>query len=332
MKIVEHHIRDWTPWNFTTGYHQYRLDLNHTPASAPLGWSAIVVRGAADGPTFLVTAGVHGDEYEGMEGIRRFIKELEPAELSGTVIAIPVVHEAAFAGKQRTSPLDGLDLARTFPGRVDGSPTERIAHALRFDLLPQCDFYCDLHSAAMHYEILQLSGYQLGPPEFNNKQHGACVAFGLPLIWATSYLPGRSLSAAREADVPAMYVEYTGGGACPEADVEHCRAALHRVTACLDMTEHDFPREFDGTFVSDDSDESGHLQAQGIAAHSGFFRNDLALGDRVCRGDAVGVILDAFGCVQSSLHAEGDGRIVKLRKTRYVEKGESCFAVIRMPD
>lgn len=328
MKTVDCHIRDWKPVELGTGYHLQRLDLNKTPGGESLGWSAIVVRGAEKGPAFLVTAGVHGDEYEGMEGIRRFMHDLDPGGLRGTVIAIPVVHEAAFIGKQRTSPLDGLDLARTFPGREDGTPTERIAHALRFDLLPQCDFYCDLHAAGMHYEILQLSGYQLGTDEFNARQHAACVAFGLPLIWATTYLPGRSLSAARDANVPAMYVEYTGGGGCPEVDVDHCRAALNRVAACLNMVTGEYPREFDGDFVRDDSSESGHLQIQGIAEHNGFFRYRLGLGKRVRRGEVVGVIIDDFGRVQSTLKADRDGRIVNIRKTRYVAKGDTCFAVI----
>lgn len=318
---------EWHLPELTPGRHRFRVNLAGAERGAPC-WSAEVVRGAADGPVLLVTAGVHGDEYEGMAGIRAFLRDLDPAELVGTIVAIPVVNEPAYQAASRTTPDDGLNLARTFPGKSDGTTTERIAYALRHHVLPQCTFFCDLHAGGMHYDVVLLSGYQLGTPEFNQIQYGACVAFDLPVIWATSYLPGRSLSAAREAGVPAMYVEYGGGGDCPEDSVEHCRVALRRVAGFLEMLDQPYPKQFGGTFVEDDGDESGHLQIQGIARASGFFSSKVRVWERVQAGQLVAEILDPFGGVLDTLEAQVDGRIVFLRRTCYVAEEESCFAVM----
>lgn len=324
---VETDIHGWRPAGLPAGRHVLRVRLGTADG---LGWFVLVARGRRDGPVLLVTAGVHGDEYEGMEGLRRFFATLDPNELRGTVVAIPVVHEAAYEARQRVSPLDGMDLARAFPGRADGSPTQRIAWALRHELLPQCDFYCDLHSGGLHYRIAPLAGYQLGPAQWNRRQREACVAFGMPRIWGTAPLPGRTLSAAREAAVPAIYVEFEGGGLCRPQDVQHCCEGLRRLCAWLGMLEVEYPTQHDGLCVEDDRPDSGHLQSQGLAECDGFFRPRLGLWDRVREGDFVGEIVDPPGDVLQRLEAACTGWIVFLRTTPCVKQGECCFAV--MPD
>ncbi|HRX56563.1 MAG TPA: succinylglutamate desuccinylase/aspartoacylase family protein, partial [Verrucomicrobiales bacterium] len=82
-----------------------------------------------EGPTLLVIAGVHGDEFEGPAACRRLIAETDPDALSGNLHVIPMANESACRCRARCGS-DGLDLARTFPGRADGSITERVAHAL----------------------------------------------------------------------------------------------------------------------------------------------------------------------------------------------------------
>src|SRR5687768_4989651 len=87
------------------------------------------VVGQTPAPHVLITGGVHGDEFEPMAAARRLIEYLKPGDVSGKLTIVPVVNEPAFRRGQRTAE-DGLDLARTCPGRPDGSVTERIAHAL----------------------------------------------------------------------------------------------------------------------------------------------------------------------------------------------------------
>ena len=88
-----------------------------------------VVHGSSPGPRLLITGGVHGDEFEPMAAARRLITRLDPTRLRGRVTIAPVVNVPAFRRGQRTAD-DGLDLARTCPGKQDGTITERIAFAL----------------------------------------------------------------------------------------------------------------------------------------------------------------------------------------------------------
>ena len=95
----------------------------------PIELKRKVITGSQDGPHFLITGGVHGDEFESMAAIRRLIAAVDPLQLRGRLICIPVVNEPAYWRGQRTAE-DQLDLARTCPGNPDGSITERIAHAI----------------------------------------------------------------------------------------------------------------------------------------------------------------------------------------------------------
>src|SRR5688572_30082136 len=88
-----------------------------------------VVEGRQPGPHLLISGGVHGDEFEPMVAIRRLMTRPELKQLRGRLTLVPVVNEAALAHGNRVAE-DGLDLARTCPGRADGSITERTAHAL----------------------------------------------------------------------------------------------------------------------------------------------------------------------------------------------------------
>ncbi len=89
-----------------------------------------VVRGRASGPPAAVTAGVHGDEYEGVAAVGDLTNALDPVTLRGTLILVPVANPTAFAAGTRTNPEDGANLARSFPGDPDGTPTERLAAKL----------------------------------------------------------------------------------------------------------------------------------------------------------------------------------------------------------
>ena len=104
------------------------------------------IAGAGAKPHLLVTAGVHGDEFEPMAAVRELIRALDPMRprLRGRVTLAPVVNEAAFLRGQRTAE-DGLDLARTCPGRADGTITERVAASLS-QLIRAADYYIDLHT------------------------------------------------------------------------------------------------------------------------------------------------------------------------------------------
>jgi N2-acetyl-L-2,4-diaminobutanoate deacetylase len=105
----------------------------------------VVTIANGDGPTVLVSAGTHGDEYEGQIAALRLVAEIEPAQVSGRIIAIPVISTEASQAHSRFWP-SGANFNRSFPGRVDGPPDEVLAHYFTTVLFPLVDMIVEMHS------------------------------------------------------------------------------------------------------------------------------------------------------------------------------------------
>src|SRR5688500_18799455 len=203
--------------------------------SVPIELAHATIIGERSGPRLLITAGVHGDEFEPMAAVRRLIQSIDPQKLRGRVTLVPVVNEPALRCAARVAE-DGLDLARTCPGRADGSVTERIAEALS-RMIRSADFYIDLHTGGRALKLVPLSGYMLHRDEsVLTLQRRMARAFNLPLVWGTcANLDGRSLSVARDANIPAIYVEHGGGGEWNPRAVDECVAGCLNVLTELAM-------------------------------------------------------------------------------------------------
>jgi len=205
----------------------------------PLSLQTKTIVGAAEGPHLLITGGVHGDEFESMVAIRRLARLLESAPLRGQITLVPVVNESAYRRRHRCGD-DGLDLARTCPGRPDGTITERTADALS-RLIRGADYYIDLHTGGTMLSVFPLVGYMLHPDTgVLETQRRLAHAFNLPVVWGTtSRLDGRSLSVARDARIPALYAEYHGAATCDPAGVGAYVEGCLNVMAVLGMVERE---------------------------------------------------------------------------------------------
>ncbi|TIQ75234.1 MAG: peptidase M14, partial [Mesorhizobium sp.] len=106
-----------------------------------------------EGPQLLITGGCHGDELEGPIVARRLFEWLPEAQTCGRIIVVPVLNPPAVLACTRNTPIDGLNLNRVFPGRSDGSVTERIADAVSRTLLPLADTVFDLHSFGLTWDF-----------------------------------------------------------------------------------------------------------------------------------------------------------------------------------
>ena len=135
--------------------HSLELDVGHSGIQLPI----LLVRGSHEGAALVVTAGIHGDEYEGVRAIFDVVETLDPAAMRGDLIAVPVANPPAFWAGTRRSPLDGVNLARIFPGAPDQGPSEAIAHTLARQVIAQADFYLDLHSAGVAFLMPTMVGY-----------------------------------------------------------------------------------------------------------------------------------------------------------------------------
>jgi predicted deacylase len=288
------------------------------------------VEGRQPGPHLLVTGGVHGDEFEPMAAVRRLLLRLRPEELRGRVTLVPVVNEPAFRRSRRTAE-DGLDLARTCPGRPDGSVTERVAFALS-ELIRSADFYVDLHTGGTRLRVLPLVGYMLHPDEaVLAAQRRMARAFGLPIVWGTDpNLDGRSLSVARDARVPAIYAEYLGGGGWGPAGVSAYVESCLNVLAELGMIDAPAARRPEPLVVEDARAGSGHMQVNHPSPCAGFFEPAVELGQRVGRGDVLGTVSDPLGDSVEPIRAAHGGIVLVLHAFGRIDAGESAGVVLEL--
>jgi predicted deacylase len=299
------------------------------------------VTGRADGPRLLVIAGVHGDEYEPMEAVRRLAATLATLAFRGSVTLVPVANPTAFASGSRTGS-DGLDMARSFPGAADGSPTRQAAQAVTHEL-EHADLLIDLHTGGRVLRVLPMTGYMLHPdPRILATQRRMARSFGLPVIWGTSpALQGRSLSAARDLGVPAIYAEHGGGGSCdPRAVDDYVRGCLNvmqelemiAVGSHADAGDDPARPAVSPLVVEDPRPGSGHLQASHPAPAAGFFLPRVPLGAWVDAGDVVGTISDPLGERVHDVLAQTAGLVLVMRAEPSVRVGDALAVILERPD
>lgn len=287
--------------------------------------------GDKTGPRLLVTGGVHGDEFEPILAVRRLIRFFsdENPLIQGEITLIPVVNEAAFFRGHRCAGEDGLDLARTCPGRADGSITEQVAFALS-EKIRQSDAYIDLHTGGTELSVLPLTGYSLvSDPQILETQRRMAREFNLPLIWGTAAnLEGRSMSVARDAGVPAIYAEYLGSATATTAGIEAYFDGVLNVMAGFGMIRRTPPASRVTQVVEDSRPGSGHMQVCHPAPIDGCFEPSFALGDSVVKGQPVGRVLDLTGEIDRPVPAEETGRLIVLRTFPRVRAGDSVTVII----
>ncbi len=299
---------------------RHALTLEFRAGAQALELPILVVRGGGPGPVLVASAGVHGDEYEGMRAILETVAALEPADLRGDLIAVPVVNVAAFRGRMRRSPLDGADLARVFPGRPDGSPSELLAwHFDRF-VLARADFYVDLHSGGITWEMPLLAGYDAS----DDRARAAALAFGAPVVWAHPEIPpGRTVSAARARGIPWIYAEARGGGRIHPQDLAVYRRGLVNLMRHLGMLAgppEASPPEVE-LYGGGDTDASLCSGAEGLLVA------EVGLLEQVEAGQRLGRLVDLLGRTIEEYRTLRSGRVVLIHACPQVRAGEPVFLV-----
>ncbi len=266
-----------------------------------------------------------------MQAVRRLAAYFPGKLERGRVTLVPAVNEAAFNLGSRCAH-DGLDLARTLPGSPSGSYTEQLAWALN-QLIRQADHYMDLHSGGTAYRLAFLAGYMLHrDPRVLAAQRAMARAFGAPLVWGTTAeLEGRSLSAARDAGIPAIYVEHGGGSECDPEIVQVLVRGCINVAKWLGLVAGRPELHAADYVVEDHRPESGHLQVQHPAPMSGFFEPAVHLMQPVAQAEPLGYISDTLGQRRVAVLAEAAGRVLFVRVHPPVHKGESVGGILPVP-
>jgi N-alpha-acetyl-L-2,4-diaminobutyrate deacetylase len=168
-----------------------------------------------EGPTALLTGGNHGDEYEGPLALYDLARTLDPKDVSGTVIIVPAMNYPAFRAGTRTSPIDKGNMNRSFPGRPDGTVTEKIADYFQRHLLPRADIVLDFHSGGKTLDFLPFcAAHVLPDKEQERKAFAAVAAFSAPYSMRMIEIDtvGMYDTAAEEMGKVFVTTELGGGG------------------------------------------------------------------------------------------------------------------------
>ncbi len=290
------------------------------------GWwqlPLLTATGAEPGPTLVVLAGVHGDEYEGVEAIHRIAAKASPTDLRGTLLMVPVCNVAAYATATRNSPVDSLNLARVFPGSESGTLTQQIAHWLTVNLFSAADFLIDLHSAGVVGDIPTLAGYVHSNDSVGRRSLAAARFFGAPVLWGhpPPVPPGRTLSAALDLGVPCLYTEAPGAGRARPQDVDCFTRGVLNVMRHLDMLEEEPESSPPPLHLLGD----GNMDEVMSAPAPGYFRARVELLEEVQAGQLVGTIHDPLGDSLAELHAEKDGIVIMRRGLHRVHSGDGLI-------
>lgn len=284
--------------------------------------------GRSDGPHLLIVGGVHGDEWEPMAAGRRLLRELDASQLRGRVTVCPCVNEAAFARGTRTAD-DLLDLARICPGKEDGSVSEQTAAAFA-KLIRSADALIDMHTAGTVFNLVRLAGYGINPdPKINETQRKLAHAFQFPLVWGTDgRFVGTSLSVARAAGIPSIYIENGGGGMCDSVRVDENVTGCLNAMRSLGILSGEQPPSAVKYFVEDDRFDSGRLQNKCTAPSAGYFQPTVALWDVVEQGQPIGRLEDPLGEAPVTINAYTTGTVMLLRTFPSVKVGDPLIVIL----
>jgi predicted deacylase len=282
------------------------LTLGETP-SEPIRIPLVIVQGRRPGPRLCLTAGVHAAEYPGIDAVMQTVQGLDPEELAGSVVAVPVVNPPMFQRRSGfLSPIDGLNLNRTAPGRADGTISEILAYVILNDVIGACQYHIDCHGGDLGEILWPYAGYALtGNPELD-AQGEALARLYSPCIVALyregSELPptiGSLTSQAARQGVVSILAEAGGNGTLDPADVEIHMRGIRNVMRYLGM----MPGEPDtvGARVA----PVGQFVVS--TKRGGLLRLKIDIGEKIREGQEIAEICNLFGEVVECIHSPRNG-------------------------
>jgi predicted deacylase len=290
---------------------------------------AVIANGA--GPTILIEAGNHGDEYEGPIALGDIIRTLDPTAVKGRIIALPAVNAPAVLAAQRTSPLDGLNFNRAFPGSATGTITNQIAAYVHDVLFAEADYFLDLHSGGSSLRIMPSAIIEPNrDPALHKRNVAATLAFGAPIVVEVDNLgePRTATAAANAAGLIVIGTEMAGGGTVTRAALDLCRCGIRNVLAHIGITDP-------ATLTKPASPRIYAVPgpaAYVLASEDGVFEPLHDLGEPVQAGMTAGYIHFVADPTRAPvpLHYQADGIVYALRQPARVKPG-NCCAVVAAP-
>ncbi len=277
----------------------------------------IIERAKKPGPTVLITAGIHGDEVNGVEIVRQIIAKGINKPKKGTIICIPVINIFGFIHMDREFP-DGRDLNRVFPGSKTGSLASRVAYKLVTEIVPYADMILDYHTGGAD---------RFNSPQIRIAKNEAVLdelasTFGAPFVLHSKNLSKSFRSTCYKLGIPILLYE---GGKSSNIDSIVTNTGVNgakRILSHLGMLNRKFkvskPKK-KSIFIED----SKWIRAK----HSGMFKASVAINSNVSKGDVIGNITDPYGKFNYFVKADTSGYIFNVNQSPLVYQGDALFHI-----
>ncbi|MBA3414090.1 MAG: succinylglutamate desuccinylase/aspartoacylase family protein [Chloroflexia bacterium] len=276
-------------------------------ATEPIRVPLVVVNGRSPGPRLCLTAGVHAAEYPGIDAVMRVVQELDPAELAGTMVAVPVVNPAMFQRRAGfLSPIDGLNLNRTAPGRSDGTISEILADLLLTEVIGACQYHIDCHGGDQGEILWPYAGFSLtGDPALDRDGTTLATLYSPSIVAlykegsALPPTPGSLTHQATRRGVVSILAEAGSNGTLDPADVEIHTAGIRNVMRYLKMIPG-APRAVG---------EPVHPSDQFVvsARRGGLLRLKIGIGEPLREGKEIAEVCNLFGETVERIEAPRSG-------------------------
>jgi N2-acetyl-L-2,4-diaminobutanoate deacetylase len=295
-------------------------------------WGAVMipitVAKNGKGPTALLTGGNHGDEYEGPVALMDLASSIDVSALSGRVIIVPAMNFPAFRAATRTSPIDKGNLNRLFPGKPDGTVTEKIADYFQRTLLPLADIVLDIHSGGKTLEFLPYCSAHRLPDE---KQQAACVAamkaFNAPYSMMMLEIDSVGMYDTAAEDMGKVFIttELGGGGTTSTKTVAIAKRGVRNLLVHAGILAGK-AEQSPSTMLDMPSDDCFTFSDQ-----DGLIEPCVDLGQPVRKNDVIAQIwpADRTGVAPTHYRAAMDGIVVG-RHFPGLAKAGDCIAVIAL--
>lgn len=277
----------------------------------------IIERAKLDGPTVLFSAGIHGDEINGVEIVRSIIVQKINKPLRGTIICIPVINIFSFVNKSREFP-DGRDLNRVFPGSKKGSLASQFAYHLIKDIIPHIDYAVDFHAGgASRFNAAQI---RIAP--HNEELKKLADVFSAPFTLYSKNIAGTFRNACEKRNVKMLLFEGGKSLDINDAIAEQGVNGAKRLLAYLNMLS---PNQK----LTTETEPSIYISRSSWvrAKRSGLFHDYNKIGCYVKKGFVLGTITDPFGKFEQKVKAPNDGYIINANHAPIVYQGDAIYHI-----
>jgi N-alpha-acetyl-L-2,4-diaminobutyrate deacetylase len=282
-----------------------------------------------DGPTALITGANHGDEYEGPIALFNFVGRTDISDIHGRIIVIPAINYPAFTVGSRVSPIDNVNLNRTFPGRPNGTVTEVIADYLIQTLVPLADFVLDIHSGGKTLDFLPFAGcHRLEDKELERRTEAATDAFQAPYKVMMFDIDADNMFDTQVENMGKVFVttELGGGGTTTPQTVGIAKRGVDNFLIHCGIMDGVVSGKKEASIALDMPDPSCYIFCQ----HPGLIEPCVSLGDTVVVGDLMAKIhsTDRTSSVAPIEYKATHSGIVIARQVPSIAKMGDCLYVI----